>query len=199
MDSVETWRDISGYANLYQVSSHGRVRSTRYNKIRFLRPETNNRGYFRLSLYRPGDVRRKFLVHRLVAQAFLPPVEGMSQVDHLNGIRHDNRHSNLRWCTQSLNNLNSKVRKDSGSQIKGIYYIPASKLWRARLTYKGELRSGYFKSLNKAAAWLREQIAEMEEEVDSFYRNDVMDAVDSGYEADDEASESDRGPCPETS
>lgn len=99
----EEWRDIPGYESLYQVSNHGRVKGPRG----VLRPFLSRDGYLinTASLSR-GRVRTG--VHRLVALAFIPNPEGKPQINHINGIKTDNRPENLEWVTCSENNLHRR-------------------------------------------------------------------------------------------
>ena len=100
----EQWRDIAGYEGMYQVSDLGRVRSLKFGKTRVLRPGKNNNGYLRVNLKKDGS-RKNFLVHRLVAQAFIPnDDESKNQVNHINECKQNNRASNLEWCDCRYNN-----------------------------------------------------------------------------------------------
>ena len=88
----EIWKDVVGYEGLYAVSSLGRVKSIRNNKIR---AQYVNNGYLTLNFY--NDNCKHFTVHRLVAQAFIPNPENKPQVNHIDCDIENNRVSNLEW------------------------------------------------------------------------------------------------------
>lgn len=113
----EVWRDVVGYEGLYEVSNLGNVRGVarthlRYDKqgnayevhvpARCLVKKDNSNGYYRVSLSRDNRVRQLF-VHRLVAMAFVENPDNLPVIDHIDGDRHNNDASNLRWCTQGDN------------------------------------------------------------------------------------------------
>lgn len=103
----EVWKDIEGYIGKYQVSNLGHVKSIDYRhtgKEQILRPGLGN-GYLTVALYRDGKPKTH-CVHKLVAMAFIPNPDSRTCIDHLNGIRTDNRADNLRWCTHKENNNN---------------------------------------------------------------------------------------------
>lgn len=95
----EIWRDINGYEGLYQVSNLGRVKTVkpRYTKIVFLSP-TMDKGYCYLWLYK-NKIGKRFSVHRLVALNFIENPYEKYTVNHINGIKDDNRVENLEWAT----------------------------------------------------------------------------------------------------
>jgi hypothetical protein len=110
----EIWKDIEGYKGIYQVSSLGRVKSVgrmlsyknhqdREQKETIMNPY-KSRDYLGIVLYSCGK-RKSFLVHRLVADTFIPNIENKEEVNHKNGNKHDNRAENLEWVTHSENNL----------------------------------------------------------------------------------------------
>lgn len=92
------WREIEGYEGLYEVSSDGDVRSIQTGKL--LAKNLAGSGYVKADLWKNGK-RWQTTVHRLVADAFLEK-QG-SEINHINGVKTDNRVENLEWCTRSEN------------------------------------------------------------------------------------------------
>ena len=111
-ESAEIWADIPKYKGKYQVSTKGRVRSLLRGKERVLTPWLTT-GYPTVSLGR----RNKQLVHRLVAEAFIPNPERRPQVNHKNGDRTDNRVNNLEWVSSRENILHR-------GRVLGHYITP---------------------------------------------------------------------------
>ena len=110
---VEEWRDIAGYEGLYQVSDWGNILSIRKNEK--MKPNLGKNGYLKTTLTKDKE-KEYILVHRLVAEAFIPNPENKPCVDHINGVRTDNRAENLRWCTHKENNnfeLSRKHQRES--------------------------------------------------------------------------------------
>jgi len=102
---MEIWKDIEGYPN-YQVSNMGRVKSLNYlrtGKEKILKSCNNNKGYIYVNLYKEGK-QKHYLIHRLVAQAFIPNPDNLPEVNHKNENPTDNRVENLEWCTSQYNN-----------------------------------------------------------------------------------------------
>ena len=103
---MESWKTINGFDN-YAVSTLGRVQNIKTGKI--LTPYTTKNGYKVVNPSR-GGVSYNCYVHRLVAEAFIPTDDTSLQVNHINGIKSDNRLDNLEWCTSSENHLHrSKI------------------------------------------------------------------------------------------
>lgn len=112
----EVWKDIVGYEGLYQVSNLGRIKSFRkWNRAkdpgeRILNPTIANNGYEQVTLYRGQKDRHKFLVHRIVANAFIENPENLEAINHKDENRLNNRADNLEWCTLSYNNAYGTAR-----------------------------------------------------------------------------------------
>ena len=86
----------------YYVSSLGRVLSLKNGKEHFLKQMFDKSGYARVELSK-NSIRKKFLVHRLVAKAFIPNIDNLLYVNHKDENPKNNRVENLEWCTQKYN------------------------------------------------------------------------------------------------
>ena len=96
----EIFKEIEGYEGLYEVSNLGNIRSLRKNII--LKPALNQ-GYLQVNLVKDG-ITKVFLVHRLVAQAFIPNPNNLPLVNHKDYVKDNNNVENLEWCDSKYNN-----------------------------------------------------------------------------------------------
>jgi hypothetical protein len=103
---VEQWRPIADY-DKYEVSNMGNVRRTYKNgKVKLLKPQNNHKGYLQVCLHLNGKPKL-FLVHRLVAFAFIELVAGKLTVDHIDRDPSNNNVENLRFADYKEQNRNT--------------------------------------------------------------------------------------------
>lgn len=117
----EIWKPIKGYEGIYEVSSFGRVRSLdrivpalnaltgtivdyfRKGRIKRQQPINNGEGYMVVSLTDADHKSHTYLVHRLVAMAFVPGYFDGADVNHKDEDPSNNRADNLEWCDRKYN------------------------------------------------------------------------------------------------
>ena len=123
----EIWKDVKDYEGLYQVSNLGKIRKLRFinnkvnkEKIFNITPQIMNTGYKKVVLYKNGCYKN-MLLHRLIAEVFIPNKENKLYVNHKNGIKTDNRVENLEWCTSSENNLHAYKNNLKKAQATGKF------------------------------------------------------------------------------
>lgn len=118
----EIWKPIIGYIGVYEVSNFGRIKSiNRPNEI--LLKTHLHQGYEKVTLCKETN-RFSASVHRIVSEAFIPNPENKSEVNHINGIRNDNRVENLEWCSHKENIIHSyKIlkRKSNGGANESFF------------------------------------------------------------------------------
>lgn len=113
-DKSEEWKPIPLTNNKYQISNFGNVRRLKrvvvVNKTKDVYFEVKRykqNGYYMVIISVLGRINR-LGIHRLVADAFIPNPENKSTVNHINGIKIDNRVENLEWCSQYDNIQHAK-------------------------------------------------------------------------------------------
>jgi len=145
----EIWKDIPNYEGIYQVSNLGNVKrlpGKKFNRFAFIElPQQqmclnlHRCGYYKLSLSKDG-IRKVHFVHRLVMQAFC----GLSnlQVDHINGIKTDNRLENLRYVSNRENCTHHHIMKKT---FKGYSFDKRKNKYFAQIWHNNKHRFlGYF-------------------------------------------------------
>lgn len=119
MNNDEIWKPVS-INNRYEVSSYGRIRRVGHNIIK---GSYNTNGYLIVKIMIDGKFR-PFKIHRLVAFEFIPNVDNKPFIDHINGIRDDNRVENLRWCTLKENQNFPLAKKHLSESAKAAFKRP---------------------------------------------------------------------------
>lgn len=128
----EVWRSVLEYEGLYEVSNLGRVRSLpRYSckqriKGRMLKP--SGWPYLHVTLHRDGSYKNA-MVHRLVAQAFLPNPDNLSEVDHIDHNRFNNSVDNLRWVDATTNTAAKLAHNTKTSYRRAVKCLETSEVF----------------------------------------------------------------------
>lgn len=126
---IEQWKEIKGYRETYEVSNLGNIRrkgriGTRNNVIseHYLVLCDNSSGYLRCGMNIDGT-QKSYLVHRLVAEKFVPNPYSKPFVNHIDGNKHNNSETNLEWCTKSENELHAwKIGLKHDTATKGEHH-----------------------------------------------------------------------------
>ena len=127
VNNMEKWRTIQNYEELYLVSNYGRVKALSKQsgflvlKERILKPTTKSNGYLQVDLYK-DKVRKKFYVHRLVAEAFIPNPSNLKTINHKDKNRSNNHVDNLEWMSYSENNEHGECQIKAGKSRRVPIY-----------------------------------------------------------------------------
>lgn len=127
---VEIWKDIAGYEGVYQVSNWGRIKSLervvnckggqKLNKER-IRKDCNAHGYRNIVLSKE-NITHCYLVHILVADAFVPNPDNLPEVNHLDCDKMNNYYRNLERCTKLANMQHASSNGLLGKSWRGKSY-----------------------------------------------------------------------------
>lgn len=102
----EIWKPVEGFGGRVEVSNLGRVRNIDLG-LTYSQHSSGNTKYLRVGIRYKGMPKKMLLVHRLVAQAFIPNPEGKKTVNHKDGDCTNNCVGNLEWMTQKENNAHA--------------------------------------------------------------------------------------------
>lgn len=117
------YKQIEGYENYYVCNSgvnEQTVLSTKFNGLKWMKPQKNNKGYLFIRLCENG-VQKKHYLHRLIAEAFVPNPDNKPCIDHIDCNIANNAIENLRWCTHQENMNNPVTRKRRSDIMKGRF------------------------------------------------------------------------------
>jgi hypothetical protein len=157
----EEWRKIDGYDN-YSISNFGRVRNDKTKKIR--KTYINKEGYSALNLSNNNGVLKKISIHRLVGLAFIPNLENLQQIHHIDNNPSNNNVSNLRWVT-NIENTQSKNRTCNVGFISS-YIKNDTEYYVAGFRNYGIRHQKYSKDKEICEEWLKNRRYEIENELE---------------------------------
>jgi len=139
-------------------------------------------GYRQIRVGCSSKAKKGYLVHRLVAMAFIPNPLNKPHVDHIDGNPTNNSFNNLRWCTAQENTRNRLQNHNNTSGHKGVTYHKRDKSWQAQAKIDGKNKHlGYFKTA-KEASHAYEEFSKST--FGEFYRTPSPTSDESEYEID---------------
>lgn len=127
----EIWKEIKGYEGIYEISSYGNIRSIdryiyykngrkQFYKGCLLSPVIGKRGYVIANLNK-NNKGNKVPIHRLVAKAFIPNPNNLSEVNHKDEDKTNNKVENLEWCDRKYNmNYGTLLERAVANKSKGV-------------------------------------------------------------------------------
>lgn len=175
----EEWRDLEGYEGLYQVSNLGRVKAlerviTLPEKI--LEGTITENGYVQVRLTKDKTAKSE-LVHRLVANTFIPNPDNKPDVNHKLGIKTDNRVTELEWNTKSENQLhayrvlgkksnykpqkgeNNGLSKLTWIQIQEIKALLAMNISQRKIAKQYNVSQVTISNINQNKIWIQDNLS----------------------------------------
>ena len=125
---MEVWKKIKGF-EYYYVSNLGNIKSKKFNKDKIMSKCYDSSKYHIVTL-RKNKIKFTLKVHRLVANAFIENIFNKETVNHINGIKTDNRVENLEWATrkeQTIHSFKNSLQLKTTNRIilnieTGVYY-----------------------------------------------------------------------------
>lgn len=156
----EIWKDIQGYDGYYQVSNLGRVKSLSRDvfygmgyylkKEKILKPTMRKDGYQVVGFY-IENIRKLFLIHRLVATAFVKNLFNKEKVIHIDFIKHNNNSNNLEWTNLLETACHQMSNQKSLSEFIGVSFRKNRNKWLSSIVINGKpIHIGSFKTQEEA-------------------------------------------------
>jgi hypothetical protein len=139
---MEQWKPVLGYEGLYEASDLGRIKSFWYGKERILKPGKYTGGYLQVILCKNKN-KKDYKLHRLVWESFNSKT--ILPIDHINGIKTDNRLCNLQAITSRENTVKHHLSTNKSSKYIGVSWYKKYYKWSSQIYISGKLKNlGYF-------------------------------------------------------
>lgn len=103
----------------HYISDEGKVYSDYSGELKEIKQYSDSKGKYQLITISENGVRHKYLVHRLVALAFIPNPDNLPEVNHKDYNTKNNLLSNLEWCT-TKDNIKHMLKRDSNSVVRNF-------------------------------------------------------------------------------
>lgn len=158
----ELWKLVERNTD-YMISSKGRV-ITLKKKGQLMKTNVSNTGYPSVMMsFGKRELKNKFGIHRLMAEAFLEKRDEHTEVDHIDGNKLNHDLNNLRWVTSLENRRGAMVKKaKTSSKYRGVSFCKKSNKWKARLTFNHKTYCiGSFDCEHEAAKAYNEKAIEL--------------------------------------
>jgi hypothetical protein len=119
---LEGYRQIKGF-DTYYINREGEVIRYHNDRKTILNSRLNGNGYVRFSMIDNEGRRVDRVQHRLLMEAFVPNPYNLPQINHINGVKTDNRIENLEWCTarHNIKHMHAVVLNGEGTSSKKCY------------------------------------------------------------------------------
>jgi hypothetical protein len=164
----EEFRQIEGFSN-YSISNIGNVKNNNTNKILKYRMFGL---YYGVDLYN-NNIPTKFYIHILLAEIFIPKIEGKNIVDHIDRNKLNNNLDNLRWTNISGNSRNQIKRKGCSSKYKCVSFDKTKKKWGCKISINNKTKHiGYFNKEEDAALAYNNFV--IENNIEGAILNDII-------------------------
>jgi hypothetical protein len=148
-------KKIQGFEN-YKILNNGTVLNCHDMP---LKPDKSGR-YLRVKLY-INNIGKKVLIHRLVANQFIPNPLNLPEVNHKDGNKRNNNVENLEWSS-SIDNMLHYRQQVSKSGIVGVSWFERDKKWRARIVRNSiKYHLGSFETIEMASKAIKNKLAEL--------------------------------------